>query len=63
MELLSHPLIRYVVEVMFIVSLTAFLIGITVSACSFVARHLTPDRGAGWKRSEQIALSCWKFPK
>jgi hypothetical protein len=63
MALLSHPLIRYVVEVMFIVSLTAFLLGMTVSAWSFVARHFTPDRTAGWKRSEQLGLSSWKLPK
>jgi hypothetical protein len=62
MTLLSHPLIRYVTEVMFIISLTAFVVGIIVSSWSFLARHF-PGGDSRWKRPEELGLGCWKVPK
>ena len=65
MEFLAqYPLIRYVVEVMFIIALTASLIGIIVWGWSFLAQSLSSAaRQARWKRPEEIGLGCWKVPK
>ena len=63
MEFLSHPLIRYVVEVMFMISLTAFVLGIIVSLWSVLSRHFLSEEHARWKRPEEIGLGCWKVPK
>lgn len=65
MEFLArYPLIRYVVEVMFMISLAAVLLAILVSGWSLLARSFSSaQRQARWKRPEEIGLGCWKLPK
>ncbi len=65
MEFLTqHPLIRYVVEVMFIISLAVVLIGIAGSGSSLLSRWMSlRGRHARWKRPEEMGLACWKLPK
>jgi hypothetical protein len=65
MELLSHyPLVRYVVEVMFMITLTVFVLGVLVSTWSVFARHFSSgERHRRWKRPEEFGAGCWKLPK
>ena len=65
MEFLTqHPLIRYVVEVMFIISLAVVLMGIASSSWSLISRWMSSRaRHARWKRPEEFGLGCWKLPK
>jgi len=65
MEFLAqYPLIRYVVEVMFMIAFTALLLGIIVSGWSFLAHTFaSAERQRRWKRPEEIGLGCWKVPK
>ena len=65
MEFLAqYPLIRYVVEVMFMIAFTALLLGIIVSGWSFLAHTIaSAERQRRWKRPEEIGLGCWKVPK
>jgi len=65
MEILAqYPLIRYVVEVMFIIAFTALLLGIIVWGWSLLARGFSfAERQSRWKRPEEIGLGCWKVPK
>ena len=65
MEFLApYPLIRYVVEVLFMISLTAVVLAVIVSAWSLLARNFfSAERQARWKRPEENGLGCWKVPK
>jgi len=65
MEFLAqYPLVRYVVEVMFIISLTAVVTAIAGSSWTLVSRWMSlPQRHARWKRPEEFGLACWKLPK
>jgi hypothetical protein len=65
MELLSHyPLVRYVVEVMFMITLTAFVLGVLASTWSVFGRHFSSgERHRRWKRPEDFRAGCWKLPK
>ena len=62
--LAQYPLIRYVVEVMFIIAFTALLLGIIVWGWSLLARSFSfAERQSRWKRPEEMGLGCWKVPK
>jgi hypothetical protein len=62
--LAQYPLIRYVVEVMFIISLAVVLMGIASSSSSLISRWMSlRARHARWKRPEEMGLACWKLPK
>jgi hypothetical protein len=62
--LAQYPLIRYVVEVMFIISLAVVLMGISGSSWSLISRWMSSRaRQARWKRPEEFGLGCWKLPK
>ncbi len=65
MEFLTqYPLIRYVVEVMFIISLAFVLMGIGSSSSSLISRWMSSrTRYTRWKRPEEMGLGCWKLPK
>jgi hypothetical protein len=62
--LAQYPLIRYVVEVMFMLSVSAFLISMMVSSWSvYIGRPTSGSRRSRWKRPNEIGLGCWKVPK
>ena len=65
MEVLAqYPLIRYVVEVMFIIAFTALLLGIIVWGWSLLTRSFSfAERQSRWKRPDEMGLGCWKVPK
>ena len=64
MEVLAqYPLIRYVVEVMFIIAFTALLLGIMVWGWSLARSFSIAEQQSRWKRPEEIGLGCWKVPK
>ena len=58
--LAQYPLIRYVVEVMFMLSVSAFLLSMMVSSWSVYIGRPTSSK---WKRPNEIGLGCWKVPK
>jgi hypothetical protein len=62
--LAEYPLIRNVVEVVFMISVGGFLLALLGSSWSLLgARVSAAGRRARWKRPEEIGLSCWKVPK
>lgn len=62
--LAEYPLIRNVVEIVFMISLAGFLLAILSTSRSLLgARISSPERRARWKRPEEIGLGCWKVPK
>jgi TctA family transporter len=62
--LIQQPLIRYIVEILFIISLTAVLMGIVSSSGSLISRWMSSRaRYARWKRPDEFGLGCWKLPK
>jgi len=64
MEVLAqYPLIRYVVEVMFIIAFTALLLGIMVWGWSLARSFSFAEQQSRWKRPEEIGTGCWKVPK
>ena len=62
--LAQYPLIRYVVEVMFVLSAFGFLVSLIVSSWSgYAGRLSSASRRTRWKRPNEMGLGCWKAPK
>jgi hypothetical protein len=62
--LTQYPLIRYVVEVMFVLSAFGFLVSVIVSSWSgYAGRVSSASRRTRWKRPDDLGLGCWKAPK
>ena len=62
--LAQYPLIRYVVEVMFVLSASGFLVSIMVSSWSgYVGRPSSASRRSRWKRPDETGPGCWKVTK
>jgi hypothetical protein len=64
MEFLSNYMVRYVVEVLFMIFLTAFVLSMIISTWALFNRHFSSRGGdARWKRPEEIGVGCWKVPR
>jgi hypothetical protein len=62
--LTQYPLIRYVVEVMFVLSAFGFLVSLMVSSWSgYAGRVSSASRRTRWKRPEEMGRGCWKVTK
>ena len=62
--LAQYPLIRYVIEVMFMLSVSALVLSMMVSSWSFyTGRSTSAARRSRWKRPDEMGLGCWKAPK
>ena len=62
--LAQYPLIRYVVEVLFMLSVSALVLSMMVSSWSFyTGRSTSAARRSQWKRPDEMGQGCWKAPK
>ena len=63
-QLAQYPLIRYVVEVMFVLLASGFLVSVMVSSWSgYTGRLFSASRRTRWKRPNEMGLGCWKVTK